>query len=410
MDSSISRPGIVIPATVLATIALARDANAYTIATAVSEGCHEMITSEALRRVRSELSATGPISTTENERALIDDLHFTPDDDMLDLGAVSLLVGVRDNDLKGHASDDLNSLAEVHGDPRTQHEHCLRSRHQDEPGGSTETLEDCRSFIERRVAEALDGLDDQGRPDPKARTTLRLHLGIRGVVDAELPTYYVRMGQALHAVEDGFSHSYRTEDATRVVVSLNWVDVVDGTHLESRDGPPHSTALDECDDADDFRRLRRERATDAATEMLRATLTPNTTREEKMAAVRAVLDQYLSYEPGCTAANGWCDAPEATYDAGCSCEAAGSPRPAGAGAAAGLFAVAAFARRRRDSRSVLPAAIALGSRCSHRGLPRPSPVLRRSHRSGSSGARRPIGAGSRSPAPRIRTRSLGEAL
>jgi hypothetical protein len=160
--------------------------------------------------------------------------------------------------------------------------------------------------MEKRVAQAIAGLDADGRP--AGRTKLAIHLAIRGDVEPPLPTFYVRMGQALHALEDGFSHTYRTEDGRAVTVALNWLDVVGGEHVESRDGPAHSEALDMCDDADDLRTLRRELATEAATELLHAALAPGLTADEKMQGVRAVLDAYFGFQPGCTAEDGWCDA------------------------------------------------------------------------------------------------------
>jgi len=192
-----------------------RDARAYTISSAVTDGCHELITSEALRRVRADL-ALPPIEPSEDELALIEDLQFNPDDDMRDVAAVTLLLGVRDNDLKGRAADDLSYLAQVHADPATQDEHCLRDLAHDEPGGSQAAIAACRAYIEQRVEEALDGLDQAGVPDASSRTVLEVHLATRGGVEAPLPRYYLRMGQALHALEDGFSHSYRTADGKAV--------------------------------------------------------------------------------------------------------------------------------------------------------------------------------------------------
>jgi hypothetical protein len=72
-----------------------------------------------------------------------------------------------------------------------------------------------------------------------------------------------------------------------------------GDLVEATDGPPHSTELDRCDDPDDLRQRRRELATEAATAVLRTTLDPNQTNDQKMAAVEVILDKYLSYpRPG----------------------------------------------------------------------------------------------------------------
>ena len=68
----------------------ARLAHAYTIASAISSGCHERITGEALRAVRQELASVGPLAADRNEQALIDDVEFSLPADLNDLGAATL--------------------------------------------------------------------------------------------------------------------------------------------------------------------------------------------------------------------------------------------------------------------------------------------------------------------------------
>ncbi len=316
-------------------VAIAGSTSAYTISTIFTPGCHERLATEALRAVRLELPQSAPISATNDERALIGDLEFTPAQDMKDLGAATLLVSVRDNDLKGRASDDLSLLAQVHGNPDNQDEHCLRSAAQDEPSGSQAAVDDCRNFIRGRVAEALDGLDANGAPDPAVRESLPLHLALRGNVDARLPTYYVRIGQAMHAVQDSFAHTYRTADGLKITVVLNWIDEENKTLVESRDGPAHLSALDVCDDSDELRTTRRTLASAASVALLRTTLDPQLTRAQKVVAVDGLLDTYLSYSPGCTFDNGWCGAPERQYQAAATAKGCSS---AGGASALGLVA------------------------------------------------------------------------
>ncbi len=328
-------------------------ARAYTVKNIFSRGCHEEITTAALRTVRSELATAGPLAATADEQALIADLQFIPAGDMLDLGGATLLIAVRDNDLKGRSSEDVTQLAAVHGNPDAQQEHCLRAQDQDEPTGSASAVAACRAFIRGTILEALSGLDAAGNPDPSVRTSLGVHLSLRGHVDAPLPTYYVKMGQAIHAIEDSFTHTFRTADETQITVVLNWIDKVGGTLVESRDGPAHASELDRCDDPDALRTTRRTLAIEAASGVLRATLDPQKTPDQKMAAVDAVLDSYLSYSPGCTWANGWCDAPERRYaDTGCGCHVGKSPGGSGAtlsGCLAAAFALARRSRRRKLS-------------------------------------------------------------
>jgi hypothetical protein len=342
-----------------------RAANAYTVKNTVSRGCHEEITTAALRIMRGELATAAALPASADEQSLIDDLQFTPDSDMLDLGGATLLMGVRDNDLKGRGSGDVTQLAAVHGNPDGQQEHCLRSQDQDEPSGSESAVAACRAFVRGKILEALDGLDAAGKPDLTKRTSLTVHLSLRGQVDAPLPTYHVKMGQAIHAIEDSFTHTYRTPDGKKITVVLNWIDKVNATLIESRDGPAHASELDRCDDADPMRTTRRALAIEAASGVLRATLDPQRTPDQKMVAVDAVLDQYLSYSPGCTFGNNWCNAPERQYtDSGCGCHVGkiegGSGATFGAGIAA-LFAVLSRRRRRTSPAGVTGALMFAGA-------------------------------------------------
>ena len=358
-------------------------ASAYTIETPFTTGCHESITAEALRAVRGDLASAPPIVPTRDEVALIDDLPFTLDDDIRDLGGAALLAGVRHNDIKGFAVLSVDQLAQVQSNPLTQREHCLRTASEDESGGTEASLLDCRNYIRERVLLAMDGLVPGGGPDPKQRVSIALTLSVRGLVNASLPVFYFRMGQGLHALEDSFTHSFRTADGRRVTAALNYIDLANGTLDEQRDGPAHNALLDSCDDADPLLARNHHLAIEASTEMLRAALDPSLDRGEKERAVDEVLKKYLSFEPGCDSANGWCEAAEnKVVGSACGCGIPGSP--AGSGAL-GLGAIsltlmvmrraAKRARRIRTGALALVAAamIAGGSSTAH-AQPAPAPA------------------------------------
>jgi hypothetical protein len=334
-------------------------ARAYTIETHFTAKCHEKLTAQALRTTRLQLEMAPTPRATDDERALIDDLQFAPDQDMKDLAGATLLVGVRDNDLKGYSQDDLSVLSAIHGNPDNQREHCLRGPDQKEPGGSAAAVADCRAFIRGRVLEAFDGLDATGRPDLSKRTSLGLHLSLRGHVDALLPTYYLRIGQAMHAIQDAFTHTYRTSDGMKITVVLNWLDSVNGSLTESLDGPAHATKLDVCDDPDDLRTTRRKLATDASTALLIATMDPSKTQDQRMAVVDGILDRYLGHSPGCTFENGWCQAAERQYKDSKNlfgCASAGrEQRPGAMVAWSSIALLALMARRRRRRRGAFNA-------------------------------------------------------
>ncbi len=332
---------------------------AYTFGGPFGEPCHENISWQALRIVRTELDAAAPLTSTAVDELFMADLVFSIPDDMNDVGGVTLAVGVRDNDLKGHSGLDAQHLPQVHGDPDGQREHCLRRPEHDGSEGNEAALADCRAYILERFDQSLGGLDGAGRVDGSQRMPLVVHLAFRGRVELSLPLFYVRLGQALHALQDGFSHTFRTADQRRVTVVLNWVDFL-GDFDEARDGPPHLHRLDLCDDADTLRTERHRLARAAALELVRAALDPSRDIDQRKARAAQLLDDYLSFEAGCTFANNWCDAPENEYrSSGCGCRVAGHERPAQAGWLALLLLGALMIRRPTRHGARLAGAIAL---------------------------------------------------
>lgn len=338
---------------VLALLALAAptgSARAYSYASPLAPGCHEAITLSALRQVRDELSSAAPLPPEASDRVWIADLPLDLPPDARDLGAASLIVGVRDNDLKGRSGLDTAELALVHGDPHAQLEHCLRRPEHDEPDGSEAALAECRAFIRERVDEAVHaGFDALGHPDPAARVRVAVYLAFAGETQVPMPRAYVELGRALHALQDSFSHAVRSDDGLRVRTLLNWIDFAHEHHDALRDGPAHRAALDRCEHLDALRTRRLELAIEASTALLRAALDPSLAADAKLAHTDAVLDRYLGYEPGCGADNDFCGAPELAYaasDAGCSVVSR-TRAPRLSAALVALAALLLFARRGR---------------------------------------------------------------
>ena len=303
-----------------------------------------MITADALRILRKEGRAPA-LGFSSEERAFADDLTFGTPDGLDDLAGVTLLVGVRENDLHGGGPIDVQNLTLLHGNPDVQDEHCLRAAGQDLEKGSSDAVDACRRFIKDKLLSALDGLDARGLPDPTRRDRIKIALAIRGKVEIDLPRFYLRMGQALHAAQDSFTHTYRSATGREITVVLNWVEHVEGALVESRDGPPHLGALDQCDDVDAIRTNRRTWATEASRDFLRTALDPSLDRAGKSAAFDRTLDQWITYKAGCTEANRWCDAPEhALQNPGCGCSAIGRHSYGGLAVLMGIIALA-FRRR-----------------------------------------------------------------
>jgi hypothetical protein len=345
--------------------ALSSGARAYTFESPLSDGCHELITIDALRAVRERSDAARPLPASKRDQLWIEDLPVELPHDARDLGAASLVAGVRHNDLKGAESFELAELVHVHGDPSAQREHCMRAPEHDEPRGTQQALQACRQYILERFEVAVsEGFDAAGEVDQEARTELAIDLDFAGKQRVPMPTAYVEIGSALHALQDSFSHAIRSEDGRRVRVLLNWVDLAHERLEPARDGPAHRGALDECHGIDTLRRARLARAVEASSALLDAAFRTALSPSEKLTQARSVLDAYLSFEPGCDGGNGFCDAPELRYDiaeGGCAVMQSGAgSRHARLLGVLGAMLLIALAVRARRTRSTAIALILIG--------------------------------------------------
>ncbi|MFT3691530.1 MAG: MYXO-CTERM sorting domain-containing protein [Kofleriaceae bacterium] len=344
----------------------AATASAWTIGSQLDPtGCHERITTTAFRASRAMFATAPALAPTADEQALIDSVLFVPPDDFKhDLAAMSLLLGLRDNDLKGHNPLESLQLVQVHGNPDTQFEHCIRGANDDGAAGDQSALVACRAFIHERFGQALEGLDANGAVDASNRMPLAVYVNFAGRVDPMLPTFYVRLGQAVHALEDSFTHTFRSSDGKQVTVVMNWIDYVSTNGGDpERDGPFHLMALDHCEKGDPLVERNFENATDAATKLIEIAMDPGMGNADKQTAVDALLDEYLTYSPGCDASNQFCNAPEPQVPYS-GCNAAGG----GAGVGAAIVLLALLARRRR----VIAVTCALASPALAQPVPQPT--------------------------------------
>ncbi len=336
----------------LLTLVGARRASAYTIQTQITQGCHESITEDALRKVRSASKLAPALPSTEpDDDAIVGDVPFTTPDDFMDIGSTTLIIGVRDNDVKDLSATALDELAQLTADSAGQREHCLRAGGEKEPNGTSQAVADCRAFIKEKLLAALGGLGPNGAPDGSLRDALTTQFALRGKLTVSLPRFYLNAGQALHAIQDSFTHTFRkASDQHRITVTLDWIDYADNALDEGTEGPPHMSQLDRCDDPDDLRTQKHRLAVEASARALQIALDTTLSRDAKSAAFDQMLDAYIVYDGsgGCTYANAWCNAAENQYrPSGCACGMAGARLPGGTGIALGAFVVCAFVGRRR---------------------------------------------------------------
>ncbi len=236
-----------------------------------------------------------------------EDLPFSLPSDLNNPWSMAMLIGTRDPDIEGHSTLDLAALSHIHGHPDKQNAHCLRASIDDGEAGDTQALASCRQFILDELDQALGG--ETGDKQLEGTTEARVALVFRGEVDVELQRYGFHVGRALHALQDSFSHTFRSSDATTVHSVLNWVDWIEDDYDSARDGHNHLSALDECSSSA-ASQLRVNHAIAASTELLLSLSDLDASNEVRIAKAADVIDRHLHLQPGCSALNDWCDAPE----------------------------------------------------------------------------------------------------
>jgi hypothetical protein len=286
----------------------AAPAHAWQIEDPIHQPCHERLSQAALTRV-GYVSEPPPL--TGNDARLRDNLEFDAGPYDANIYALSLVLGVRNADTHGGADFSFGNNANAANAADDQRAHCLRTASQDGPEGDAAAVADCRAWIESLYWQALTSLDADGHVKPDARTDATVATEFQGSVAYPLSSLYYFAGRAIHAVQDSFTHSFRSPDGHRIRHVFNWSEQVSCTLDEARDGHGHETVLDDCQDGDASEAERFELATRASAELLSALTEPGS-RAERAERIAAFLESWMSYEPDCTLDNAYCEDP--VYD------------------------------------------------------------------------------------------------
>lgn len=311
-------------------------ASAFTLETAYTEGCHERATYLAAQH--SGWPATPPAMTAEDQK-VVDNLSFRMPAGFT-VWDISLLIGVRDSDLHGTSIGNLVGHDLVDYSPADQRDHCLRAPADVYAAGDEAAAQSCRDFLLQEVSAAIQVY---GKTEA---VPVSLNFSQE---DVTVDGFAYRLGQALHTVEDSFSHTYRTGNFRHLVRVFNYVSpALSPDYTEDRNGHAHSGALDHCDNPGAFEAARFQAAKDATSALATAAMADLQQAPTTLPATHAFLDEWFSFDSSCTEANAWCGV-KAKYDAvekAAGCSAAGAP------SALGLLMVAGMAmlRRRRDRR------------------------------------------------------------
>jgi hypothetical protein len=372
------RPGLARSTFVLATLCAA-NAGAWQIEDPIHSPCHERISQAALTR-SGYVQAPRPLSG--DDARLRDNLEFDASRYDANIYALSLVLGVRNADTHGGADFSFGNNAAAANADDDQRAHCLRSKSEDGPAGDAAAIADCRAWIESLYWQALGTLDADGNVSPDARTDATVATAFQGSVSYPLSGFYYFAGRAIHAVQDSFTHSFRSPDGRRIRHVFNWSDQVSCTLDERRDGHGHETVLDHCEDGDPSEAERFELATQATSELLTALTEPGS-HAERAERIAAFLESWMSYEPDCTLENHYCESPVYDWlkhsdrsdqdicDGPLSCQSVGrSPSPSAPSRAfmvllAALAAGALGWRRRRFAATLVGAALLVAPAAAH---------------------------------------------
>ena len=282
-------------------------ASAFSIGSSVTQYCHERITYKAFgiasplaERIGSGLDAARDEAFVLFGDYLADRLGIELKDDFERLVVTSLFVGVRYPDQGAFSTFDLSAMRAIHLDQGHQAGHFLRDTHHDGPTADEDAVRAGRAFIRERVEQVVRDLRLSG--GRVQVTEVKFFLEHYGQVELLVWKPLFDLGEAVHALEDSFAHTVRSDDGREIIAVANFVEPFLGDYQEARDGPPHSNVLDACDDP---RVVPHADLATQATAQLFAAVRESVLLDE-MTPVDRVLDQWLGYRPGCDLANDYC--------------------------------------------------------------------------------------------------------
>ena len=302
-------------------------AQAFSIESVATRGCHEQVTQAALARSRWPVGAAPAANAALNEAVAFNVPAGA------DAWTVSLLIGARDNDLHGASTSDFAELSALHNAADGQEEHCLRAPADDGKAGDVHAVEACRAYILSQLEAALGE-----RETVDLEATDDVLVGLRYEhASLSLPRYPVHFGKALHALQDSFTHTYRAHGFKKIATVFNYAEPATSNDYEpARDGIQHRSDFDSCVADTGPQAARVEAATAASAELFEA-MSGEGSKSERLERAKAVLDTWVTQDESCDETNGYCGG-EQPKPQGCS--------TTGAGPVVGLLVMLVLARLR----------------------------------------------------------------
>lgn len=309
----------VLPVTLLGLVCFffVAQASAFSISSGFSNGCHEQITLRAYADFLLQLPLDDVVVPDDEiwrevsaflGDTFSDELEGALDDNVNDIDRfllTSLIIGVRSPDTEGHSILNLSKLRELHSDPSPegQYAHALRGPDDDDVAGNAVAIEGTRTRIRSLIAKAIEL---RKKPASEQVISGRFYLDFYGIFDVPVngPMFY--LGQAVHAMQDSFSHAIRAEDEgfRRIVHVMNYVDAIGSEHVEGRDGLAHSDSMDDCTGEPGDAGGTVDAAVRATVDVFIAARAVFTGQD--VGATEAMLDKWLTLKPDCELDDGFC--------------------------------------------------------------------------------------------------------
>lgn len=277
----------------------------FTINTGFSEGCHEGITYVAYTLAFADFPITEvpvPRGPWEDSADFLVRELGAPIRDRGELFFVhSLLTGVRSPDTDGGSALNLSSIRSVHLSETGQYAHCLRNVDDDGEEGDREAVRGCVRHILDTVDTARGFL---AMPPEEQVILVNFSADFYGQFELQVwaPAYYI--GRALHAIQDSFTHTIRSNDLRSIVHVMNYAEAIAGSLHERHDGMAHSASMDTCEGATEPLALA---AIEASADLFRALTVEIADPGSSNAAI--AVEKWVSYKSGCTLDNDYCSSP-----------------------------------------------------------------------------------------------------
>jgi hypothetical protein len=302
---------------------------AWQIQSGITSPCHEQLTLSAIKGITGGAFSSGApeyvnsplfppvnadvdgvVAGVADEFASVIGLEFGSDNARL--AGLSLIAGVRYPDINDSSAYNFFVMRPLMVLDEFEFHHFLRKSADDKDEGNVVAVQAGQEYIRSQIGLALEAAS---LPLEQRFVTHRIAIDLYGEVDVLLYEPLFRFGVALHAFEDSFAHTLRSDDLHEVLSVLNSIDAISDDFDERRDGIAHSMAMDSCMGenhdiavvaADAVRELvaavsLRAAADVAAGQAPPAEIVPVTD------PVEDVILSWLEYAPGCGFDNNYCD-------------------------------------------------------------------------------------------------------